>query len=266
MDMIFLNRRRVLQSAFVALCTSGHDAFAAQALESLTKKGSIKIGVPSDLPPFGFVDTDKQLVGLDIDIAHLVAKFMGLKAELLPVLSADRVAWLQQKKVDLVISTLGKNPEREKLIDFSETYANFHLVVFGPKSMAVASGADLNGQTVVVTKGSLEDAELTKVASSKAQIIRAENNAETLAAYVDKKATLIAAGIGVGTALSVKYPALETEVKFVLKESPNFIGVPKGEAELLAKVNDALQAAKTSGELRTIQKRWFSRSGLKMGS
>lgn len=261
-------RRLVLQglAASAIGLGVGQGAFAQQALEALKKRGSIKIGVPADLPPFGLLDPDKRLVGLDVDMANLVAKSLGLKAELVPILSADRVPWLQQGKVDLVISTLGKNPEREKLIDFSDTYSNFHLVVFGAKSLKVASGADLAGMTVVVTKGSLEDAELTKVAAPTAQIIRAENNAATLATYVEKKATLIAAGIGVGAALGVRYPELETDSKFILKESPNFIGVPKGEAQLLEKVNEAIQAARASGDLRNIQKQWFSRAGLKTGS
>ena len=44
---------------------------------------------------------------------------MGVKVELVPVTSANRIAYLQTKKADLVISTLGKNPEREKVIDFT---------------------------------------------------------------------------------------------------------------------------------------------------
>lgn len=46
-----------------------------------------------------------------------------LKLQLVPVTSANRVPYLQTDKVDLVISSLGKNAEREKVIDFSRAYA-----------------------------------------------------------------------------------------------------------------------------------------------
>lgn len=67
--------------------------------------------------------TDLKPVGYDIDVANLIAKGLGVKAELVPVTSANRIPYLQTKKVDLVISSLGKNPDREKVIDFSVAYA-----------------------------------------------------------------------------------------------------------------------------------------------
>lgn len=63
--------------------------------------------------------------GYDIDVAKLIADKLGVKVELVPVTSANRVPYLQTNKVDLVISSLGKNAEREKVIDFSTAYAPF---------------------------------------------------------------------------------------------------------------------------------------------
>lgn len=56
-------------------------------------------------------------------MARYLAKSMKLKLQLVPVTSANRVPYLQTDKVDLVISSLGKNAEREKVIDFSRAYA-----------------------------------------------------------------------------------------------------------------------------------------------
>ena len=76
--------------------------------------------MPQDFPPFGSVGTDMTPRGYDIDMAKLIAKKMGVKVELVPVTSANRIPYLQTNKVDLVISSLGKNAEREKVIDFSD--------------------------------------------------------------------------------------------------------------------------------------------------
>ncbi len=85
----------------------------------------IRVAVPRDFPPFGSVGTDLQPQGYDIDMARYLAKQMKLKLQLVPVSSANRVPYLQTDKVDLVISSPGKNAEREKVIDFSQPYAPF---------------------------------------------------------------------------------------------------------------------------------------------
>ena len=63
-------------------------------------------------------------------MANYIAKEMGVKIEIVPVTSANRIPYLQTQKVDLVISSLGKNPEREKAIDFSTPYAPFFRCVW----------------------------------------------------------------------------------------------------------------------------------------
>ncbi len=66
--------------------------------------------------------------------SYIAAK-LGVKVELVPVTSANRIPYLQTKKADLVISTLGKNPEREKVIDFTAAYAPFFQAVFAAKTL-----------------------------------------------------------------------------------------------------------------------------------
>jgi polar amino acid transport system substrate-binding protein len=95
----------------------------ADALDTITKAGVLKVAVPEDYPPFGSVGPDMQPQGYDIDTAALLAKSMNVKLQLVPVNSANRIPYLQTNKVDLVISSLGKTPDREKVIDFSSAYA-----------------------------------------------------------------------------------------------------------------------------------------------
>ncbi|WP_323162707.1 transporter substrate-binding domain-containing protein, partial [Pseudomonas fulva] len=85
---------------------------------------------------------DMKPRGLDIDTAKLLADQLKVKLELTPVNSTNRIPFLTTGKVDLVISSLGKNPEREKVIDFSKAYAPFYLAVFGPPEAAIASTDD----------------------------------------------------------------------------------------------------------------------------
>jgi polar amino acid transport system substrate-binding protein len=97
-------------------------------------------------------------------MANLIAAKLNVKVELLPVTSANRIAYLQTKKAALVISTLGKNAEREKVIDFTSAYSPFFQAVYGAKSLSIKSFADLGNKSVAVTRGAMEDQELSKVA------------------------------------------------------------------------------------------------------
>ena len=126
---------------------------ADNTLETIKKSGVLAVAVPQDFPPFGSVGSDMQPVGYDIDTARLIAKSLGVKVKLVPVTSTNRIPYLTTGKVDLVISSLGKNAEREKAIDFSAAYAPFFNGVFGPADLAVAKAEDLAGKTIAVTRG-----------------------------------------------------------------------------------------------------------------
>src|SRR5690606_32863132 len=110
--------RRTALSAIAAVALGlGFAAPAlADAVSDIASRGTLRVAVPQDFPPFGSVGTDMQPVGYDIDMAKLIADRMGVKVELVPVTSANRIPYLQTNKVDLVISSLGKNPDREKVI------------------------------------------------------------------------------------------------------------------------------------------------------
>ena len=133
---------------------------------------------------------------------------------------AAMVGQAPTKKADLVISTLGKNAEREKVIDFSAAYSPFFQAVFAPKSAAAKSAADLAGKTVGVTRGAIEDLELSKIAPPSADIKRFEDNNATMSAFVSGQVQVIATGASVAGTIMQRNPGLGAELKFVLKDSP----------------------------------------------
>ena len=159
----------------------------------------------------------------------------------------------------LVIPTPGKNAEREKVIDFSAAYSPFFQAVFAAKSTLLKSAADLAGKSVGVTRGAIEDLELSKIAPASADVKRFEDNNATVSAFVSGQVQVIATGARVAGNMMVRNPQLGAEYKFVLKDSPNFIGVGKGEDKLRAKVNEIIAAAKASGEIDKLAQKWLGR-------
>jgi len=242
----------LLIAPLLALSTAAH----ADTLDNIAKAGVLKVAVPEDYPPFGSVGPDLKPQGYDIDTAAMLAKSMNVKLELVPVNSANRIPYLQTNKVDLVISSLGKTPEREKVIDFSTAYAPYYQGVFGPADIKVSGPADLTGKTVGATRGALEEIALTQMAPN-ATIKRFEDNNATIAAFLSGQVQLIAAGNIVAAAILAKNPPRRPESKFVIKNSPCFVGMNKGEPRLQQKVDAAIAQAKKDGTLDTMSKKWF---------
>ncbi|MBO9536514.1 transporter substrate-binding domain-containing protein [Herbaspirillum sp.] len=232
-------------------------AARADALDDIQKNGTLRVAVPADFPPFGSVDANLKPQGFDIDVANLIAKKMGVKVELIPVSSANRISYLTTHKVELVISSMGKNPEREKVIDFSTAYAPFFNGVFGPADLPVKSAADLAGKTIAVTRGSVEDLELTKIVPASATVKRYEDNNGTISSFLSGQVQLVATGNVVAAAIIAKNPPKKPETKFLIKDSPCFIGLNKGEKKLQDKVDAILADAKKDGSLNAISQKWL---------
>ena len=254
-----MRRRLVLSLTLAAAACLPLAAQAQAALDEVLARKQINIAIPTDFPPYGFVGTDLKPQGLDIDMANYIGAKLGVKVELVPVTSANRIPYLQTKKADLVISTLGKNAEREKVIDFTAAYSPFFQAVFAARSVPVKAWSDLAGKSVGVTRGAIEDMELSKLAPAGADIKRFEDNNATVSAFVSGQVQVIATGASVAGNLMARNPQLNTEYKLLIKDSPNFIGVGKGEDKLRLKVNEILAAAKAAGDLDKMAVKWLGR-------
>src|SRR5918997_6931969 len=89
----------------------------------IQEAGEIKIGVKYDVPPFGFQNPDSgEIEGFDVDLGQAIADKLGVEANFVEAISDNRIPFLQDGTVDLVLSTMTINKERDQEIDFSEPY------------------------------------------------------------------------------------------------------------------------------------------------
>jgi polar amino acid transport system substrate-binding protein len=225
---------------------------AADQLSQILSRKVLRVAVPKEFPPFGFIQHGEPS-GYDISVARIMAMDLGVRLELVPVASGDRLPYLQEGKVDLVIASLGKTPEREQKIDFSTPYAPLYLGVFGRSN---AASSELSGRKVAVTKGSLESAELRRL-SPQSLPVEYENSKDILRAYVGKEVDHIAVGSAVVESIPDVPARDNTKLMLLLKDSPCYIGVRKGEQRLLARVNKVLDEAGGSGVMTINALIWF---------
>ncbi|MDJ0706972.1 MAG: transporter substrate-binding domain-containing protein [Leptolyngbyaceae cyanobacterium MO_188.B28] len=237
---------------------TAQDAATVSSLDRIIQAGVVKIAVPQDFAPFGSVDASGNLEGYDIDVATLLAKDLGVELELTPVTSDNRIPFLQTNKVDLVISSMGANPERAKSIFFSIPYAPFFSGIYGGADISGVDGfKDLGGYKVGVTQGTLEDLELTDAVSDDVEIERFADNSLTASSLISGQVDMIATGNVVAAELSKNNPDKNIEGKFIIKESPAHIGVRRGEVDLMQWVNTFIYHKRLGGDLDEFSQKWL---------
>src|ERR1051325_907748 len=134
-----------------ALCVA---PAAAQTLEKIKQRGVLVVGSKADYKPFGFRDASGAIVGFEPDIAKLVADKLGVKLQIEPVVSSNRMQFLQQGKIDLMIATMNDKPDRRQVVGIIEPlYYASGVNVLANKKAALKTWEQLKDQKVCAIQG-----------------------------------------------------------------------------------------------------------------
>jgi polar amino acid transport system substrate-binding protein len=250
------------RTTFVALLLMGGASFSgapahADALDDIKQAGVINVGVFADFPPFSSASADMSLKGYDIDVAQFVADSIGVDLNLVGVTGQNRIPYLNDRRVDLLMS-VGYSDERAEVIDYAAAYAPYYIAVIGPAAAEVAGPEDLAGKTIAVNRGTLEDTSLTEVAPDSADVRRFDNYNAVIQAFISGQTDLMVVGNDVGAQVLARQEALQPEQKFQLLTSPSHIGLNKSEEALKAAVNDAVAQMLTGGQLNESSETWLN--------
>ncbi|MCJ2877625.1 transporter substrate-binding domain-containing protein [Rhizobium pusense] len=254
------NLRIITMLAVTALMSAGPFAISsvrADALQDMTSKGKIRVSIDTAAPPYSAMDEAGKYKGSEVEVAKKLATDWKLELELVPTSAANRIPYLVSGRSDVVISTLSITDERKKVIDFSKPYSAIQIVVGAPQSENIAKLDDLVGKRVAVTRGSTNDAEITKVALPGTDIVRFEDDATSITALLSGQASYYVTAPALLTTVNAKNPAAKLEPKIVLKTNVTGIGVKKGETTLQKKLNIWVNAGIADGSLNGIYKTAF---------
>lgn len=251
-----LLRRSTTLVVLLVACALAVTPASADLLQDIVKKGVVRIGVPIDVPPFGYTDPGGQPAGFDVDMANMVAKDLGVKLEMQQITGINRIPYLLTNKVDIVISVMGATPQRAQQVAFTSPYAGLFLGVYGPKGVAVKGPGDLGARKVAVPRGTTQDISLTEMAP-KANIVRFEDDATSAAAFLSGQADLIATANIVALDLIKKNPAKNIALKFVIRLSPAHIAIRHGEPDLMRWLDTFIFFHRLNGNIGKLHEKWF---------
>jgi ABC-type amino acid transport substrate-binding protein len=229
------------------------------AIAAAKARGKLIVGVRYDFPPFGFVNEQRQVTGLEVDMTReLAASLLGNRdaVELIEVSGPNRIPFLVTGKVDIVIAALSITPERAKTVSFSDAYYTGGYTIMTSKDNAdIKDMASLPGKRVGITRGSTAEGIVAKVNPPPAQILKLEHISELYSVIQAGRVDAIIQDTALLQPFVRRNPGFKL-VGGLYNEEPWGVGVRKDDKETLDWVNDQLKRFRQSGKLDEWLTKW----------
>ncbi len=230
---------------------------AGSFMAEVQEKGELVVGVKFDVPQFGFKNpTTDDVEGFDADMAREVAEAIGVDPKFVEAISANRIPFLQEDKVDIVFSTMTVTDERRKQIDFSEIYyvARQSFLTRKGVTMTVDSAA---GKKVCTAKGSTSELNLPAVQPD-VEIVLQDGYAQCVQLLSNEQVDAVSTDDVILLQFVKKDPdAFEvSEEKF--STEPYGAGMKKGHPEFVEFVNGVIRDMKEDGRWADLYEKWVT--------
>ena len=131
-------------------------SFAAQAdvLSEVQKRGELVVGVKADYRPYGYLDPNGDIVGIEPDLAQDVADALGVDLKLVAVVASNRMQFLDQGRIDLMIATMTDTAERRNVVNIlNPDYYSSGTNIIARKKSNFEQWDDLDGAPVCGVQG-----------------------------------------------------------------------------------------------------------------
>jgi glutamate/aspartate transport system substrate-binding protein len=238
-------------------------------LANIKKTHVVRLGYRESSPPFSFMDPSNRPIGYSLELCEAIVEEIGievddanLRIEYVKVTSDDRIPAVVQNKIDLECGSTTANAERGKQVAFSPLMFVAGTKLMVPKASTISAPKDLQGKTVVVTKGTTNEQAmhtLDKKFSLGLNITASPDHEQSYQTLVDGKADAFATDDILLYGLIARHKA-QDKYKVVgdyLSYDPYGIMFRKGEPQLTAVVERAFRKLGSNRDLIPLYNKWF---------
>jgi glutamate transport system substrate-binding protein len=236
--------------------TTAEEFPADSTMGKIQQAGKIRIGVKYDVPPFGFKNPQSgDVEGFDVDLGIAVADKLGVEPELVEAISDNRIPFIQDGTVDLVLSTMTINAERAQEIGFTDPYFIAKGRVLVPKDSDIKGVEDLGGKKVCTALGSTYE-ETLKTQAPDADLRLVDAYSECLELLQNGAVDAISTDDVILTGMIIQDDSLKL-VGDELTVEPYGGGFKKDDTEFAEFLNGVLAEYKSSGAWQESYDRWL---------
>ncbi len=238
-------------------------------LAAIKSRHAVHLGYRESSPPFSFLDQASRPIGYSLELCEAVVEEIAvavddpdLKIEYVKVTSDDRIGAVVQGKIDLECGSTTANAERARQVAFSPLMFVAGTKLMVAKDSTISAPKDLQGKTVVVTKGTTNEQAmhaLDKKFGLALKIVTAGDHEQSYQMLVDGKADAFATD---DILLYGLIPRHKSQDKFkvtgdYLSYDPYGIMFRKGEPELKEVVERTFRKLGTNHDLVPLYNKWF---------
>ena len=182
----------IVVAAFFGIKSTNNNSNKANesSVSAIKKRGTLRVAVFGDLPPYGWVDDNGNRVGYDVRLARQMAKDMGVKVKFTQVNANNRVDTLNSNKADIVLANFTETPERKQVVDFAKPYMKVSVGVISPKNAPITSAKQLKGKNLIVNKGTTAENYFTKKGG--VDLLKFDSKTQQFNAFKNKRAVALA--------------------------------------------------------------------------
>lgn len=250
----------VLKWLFVICASVMAPPGGADTLDDIMRRGKLVVGVKMDVPLWGQLDaTIGKPVGLEPDLATDLARRLGVEPELVGLLTADRIAAVEQRRVDVLIATLSDTKERQQRVTLvAPHYYASGVNILARRAEGFRTWNDLRNRRVCGRRGAFYNRSIT--VNYGADIVALYSNELAAAALRDGRcAAFLYDDTGIVTMLmdpawSQNYQ-MPLETLFVTPWSVALNAQERG-GRLESLVSDAIVDWHRSGLIQQLERKW----------
>jgi ABC-type amino acid transport substrate-binding protein len=225
--------------------------------KDVVDKGVLVVGIDPAYPPQSSLDVaTSQPSGFNVDVAKGIASLLGLRVTWkYPSLEGIPVG-LARREFDVAIDSMAVTADASKVVDFTDPYSYTQGEVFMRKGgLPVAGPASLSGKSVGTGAATVFYDYL--LAHTHAHVKTYTTDAEALPDLVNGTLDYWITSAQQGRAAAQSDPSIVVAGK-PLTSQPLAGATRKGEADLVALLNEAISRMNASGQLSAFSKRWFA--------
>ncbi len=242
--------------AIAPIVTIAHPAQAESTLDRILREKKIRIACDVASPPFGVLDKSGQPDGSEVATAKQLAKDLGVELELVQVPATGRIPSLLAGRADVTLSSISVTLDRAKAVMYANPTGALTIVIFGPQSVTIKTPADLVGKRIGITRATLEEATVPKMAPAGTNIVWFDEIAATIQALTSGQVDAISMSGFAAKAVIDGNPDKKIENKLLVTTAYYGPVVRPGDFELLKWINTWVFINKGNGVLADIYKKY----------
>jgi polar amino acid transport system substrate-binding protein len=255
----------VMIAGLLAGCAEmGHTTKVSSSpvMDRVISRGELRVGVSGDMPPMNMLNKEDKVIGMDVDLATMIAEAMGVKLNLQRMDFRTLLPALESGSIDMIVSNMTMTPDRNLKVAFVGPYFTSGKAFLTKRSsIAQAKGLpDLDNPqyTFVALRGSTSEAVISKGAP-KAKLLTAGTQNEAIQMVVDGKADGMIADYPICVVATYRNPAAGlVSVVAPITYEPIGIAVPKGDPHLLNWLGNFLHSLEKAGYMNDLKEKWFA--------